>query len=152
MTIRSRPATVGAVADREAHEADLATYYDQDAAEGIEAYVASALDLPFADDSFAAGWTMSTLLHVPEVDIEHALAEITRVLQPGAPLAIGVRGGHDREGRREEDDIVPPRFFSPRSDDRLREIVGRHGTVEQFDTWAGKGTSWTYQALVLRLP
>ena len=83
---------------------------------------------------------MSTLLHVPEVDIEHALAEITRVLQPGAPLAIGVRGGHDREGRREEDDIVPPRFFSPRSDDRLREILGRHGTVEQLVTWAGKGT------------
>jgi SAM-dependent methyltransferase len=209
---------VRVVADRESHEADLAAYYDQEAAtrasrtidprrvewragfadlmaaegrrtllevgvgpghdaralrdtgvtvtgvdlsaehvrlstaEGIEAYVASALDLPFADDSFAAGWTMSTLLHVPDVDIDDALAEITRVLQPGAPLAIGVWGGRDWEGRRVEDDIVPPRFFSLRTDKRLGEIVGRHGRLERFDTWAGHGTSWTYQALVLRLP
>ena len=118
---------------------------------GIEAYVASVLDLPFADDSFAAGWTMSTLLHVPDADIDAALAEIARVLQPGAPLAIGVWGGRDWEGLRDQDDIVPRRFFSLRSDDRLREILGRHGTVERFDTWAGNGASWTYQAVVLRV-
>ena len=118
--------------------------------QGIEAYVASVLDLPFADDCFDAGWTMSTLLHVPDLDIDAALAEITRVLRPGAPLAIGVWGGLDWEGLSDQDDIVPPRFFSLRTDDRWLEIVGRHGTVERFDTWAHQTSSWTYQAMVLR--
>jgi len=117
---------------------------------GIEAYVASVLNLPFADHSFAAGWTMSTLLHVPDADIDAALAEVARVLQPGAPLATGLWGGLDWEGTSDEDD-TEPRFFSLRTDERLRDIVGRHGSVERFDTWAGHGTSWTYQALVLRL-
>lgn len=119
---------------------------------GVEAYVASVLDLPFVDDSFDAGWTMSTLLHVADADVDRALAELVRVLQPEAPLAIGLWGGQDWEGTRQLDDIEPRRFFSLRSDDRLREIVGRHGSVERFDTWTGEGTSWTYQALVLRLP
>lgn len=118
---------------------------------GIEAYVASVLDLPFADDSFDAGWTMSTLLHVPDSDIDAALAEIARVLRPGALLAVGVWGGLDWEGARVEDDIEPARFFSLRSHDRLRGILSRQGTVERFDTWSRDDTSWTYQAVLLRL-
>ena len=93
--------------------------------------------------------------HVPHVHLVDgdvaAWAEIARGLQPGAPLAIGVWGGRDWEGLRDQDDIVPRRFFSLRSDDRLREILGRHGTVERFDTWAENGGSWTYQAVVIRV-
>ncbi|HET9946049.1 MAG TPA: class I SAM-dependent methyltransferase, partial [Actinomycetes bacterium] len=33
---------------------------------GVDAVVGSVLDLPYADGSFDAGWTMSTLLHVPD--------------------------------------------------------------------------------------
>lgn len=64
-------------------------------AAGLDAYVASVLELPFADDSFDAGWTMSTLLHVPDTEFDTALRDIRRVLTPGAPLAVGVWGGRD---------------------------------------------------------
>jgi SAM-dependent methyltransferase len=120
-------------------------------AAGVEAYVASVLDLPFADGSFDAGWTMSTLLHVPDADLHAALAEITRVLRPGSPLAVGVWGGLDWEGHRDRDEIQPPRFFSLRSHERWRAALGRHGSVDEWDTWAPDGTSWTYQWAMLRV-
>ena len=43
---------------------------------GLNAQVASVLDLPFEDATFDAGWTMSTLLHVADEDLDQALAEI----------------------------------------------------------------------------
>ena len=52
---------------------------------GLDAQVASVLELPFDDRTFDAGWTMSTLLHVADEDLDDALAEIVRVLRPGAP-------------------------------------------------------------------
>lgn len=94
---------------------------------------------------------MSTLLHVPDSDIDDVLAEIVRVLRPGSPLAVGVWGGTDEEGPRLDDEISPPRFFSFRSDARLRELLGRHGTVEDFATWvSGHGGPYSYQWCVLR--
>jgi SAM-dependent methyltransferase len=129
-------------------------------AAGLDAYVASVLNLPFADDSFEAGWTMSTLLHVPDKDFDAALREVRRVLTRGAPLAVGVWGGRDAEGPKEDDEIQPPRFFSLRSHERLLEMLGRHGTVERFETWpavarAGQAAlettvPWTYQWALVR--
>lgn len=118
---------------------------------GVDAHVASVLDLPLPDDSFDAGWCMSTLLHVPDVDLHTALGEMARVLVPGSPVGIGVWGGIDAEGTRAEDVLEPRRFFSIRSDDRLRELLGEHGTIERFDTWARDRTAgWHYQWCVLR--
>ena len=122
-------------------------------AAGVEAHRASVHSLPFPDDAFDAGWTMSTLLHVPDAQLDSALTEVRRVLAPGAPLAIGVWGGQDFEGPSVEDDIQPPRFFALRSDARLREMLARHGELERFETWPGSGAnSWTYQWCVLRVP
>jgi SAM-dependent methyltransferase len=120
-------------------------------AAGIDAHVASVLGLPFADHSFDAGWTMSTLLHVPDADFDTALLEIRRVLRAGAPLAVGLWGGEDWEGASVKDTITPPRFFSSRSDERLREMLGRHGTVERFTTWSREPSTWWYQWCVLRV-
>jgi SAM-dependent methyltransferase len=117
---------------------------------GVDAYVASVLGLPFADDSFDAGWTMSTLLHVPDSRLDAALAETLRVLAPGAPLAVGVWGGPDWEGLSDQDRFQPPRFFSLRSHQRWRAALERHAGVEQWDTWTPEGQSWTYQWAVLR--
>jgi SAM-dependent methyltransferase len=119
---------------------------------GVDAYVATVLGLPFADDSFDGGWTMSTLLHVPDRHLDAALAEILRVLAPGAPLAVGVWGGPDREGPSEQDRFQPPRFFSLRSHERWRAALERHAPVEQWDTWTPEGQTWTYQWAVLRRP
>jgi SAM-dependent methyltransferase len=121
-------------------------------AAGIDAHVASVRSLPFPDDAFDAGWTMSTLLHVPNAGFDAALREIRRVLVAGSPLAVGVWGGIDAEETKTDDEIQPQRFFSLRSDERLREMLGRHGQVERFETWAGAtARRWAYQWCVLRV-
>jgi SAM-dependent methyltransferase len=120
---------------------------------GLDAQVASVLDLPFEDCSFGAGWTMSTLLHIADEDLDAALAEIARVLHPESPLAIGLWG--DQTGGeslwRDGTDFGPPRFFSIRTDDVLLAALRRHGTVEQWLTWQGN-ESMHYQWAVLRTP
>ena len=121
--------------------------------QGLAACVASVLDLPFATGSFDAGWTMSTLLHVADDDLDAALAEIVRVLRPGAPLAVGTwgdwTGGESVwQGTAGAD---PPRFFSIRTDDALRAVLGRHGVIEQWTTWPGPD-DLHYQWALLRTP
>lgn len=119
---------------------------------GVDAQVASVHELPFADDSFDAGRTMSTLLHVPDTRFDAAMLELRRVLVPGSPLAVGLWGGSDSEGPKLDDTIDPPRFFSFRSHERLREMLGRHGVVERFDTWRERGPlQWTYQWCLVRV-
>lgn len=101
---------------------------------GIDARVGDFYDLDFPDGAFAAGWAMSTFLHVPDADLDRVLSEASRVLEPGAPLAIGLWGGIDWEGIMEDDWADPPRFFSMRSDDRLQALLGNHFEVEVFET------------------
>lgn len=120
-------------------------------AAGIDALQASVLDLPFPDDSFDAVWTMSTLLHVPNADFSAAMSEIVRVARPGTSIAIGLWGGPDSEGPSDHDTIRPPRFFSFRSDERLRSMIRPHGEVERFDSWTEPATDGLhYQFVVLR--
>jgi len=131
-------------------------------AKGLDASVANGRALPFADAAFPAAWTMSTLLHVPNSAIDDVVRELVRVTTPGAPIAVGLWSGDDEEVLNPEDDIEPRRFFSRRSDAAVREIFGRHGVVEHFETWpegqgaeSGPGAGqWVqhYQFLVLRTP
>jgi SAM-dependent methyltransferase len=120
---------------------------------GLDAHVGSALDLPFDDATFDAGWTMSTLLHVSDEDLDSALAEIVRVLKPRAPLAIGLWGdvaGGEREWH-DGTDFGPPRFFSIRTDEAVQHALGRHGTIEEWLTWQSDGPMH-YQWAILRTP
>ncbi|MGO4856384.1 class I SAM-dependent methyltransferase [Arthrobacter sp. 2MCAF14] len=131
-------------------------------AKGLDASVASGRSLPFADATFPAVWTMSTLLHVPNAVIHDVVRELVRVSAAGAPIAVGLWSGDDEEVLNPEDQDEPRRFFSRRSDDTVRRIFGAYGTVEQFETWpegtgveSGPGAGhWTqhYQFLVLRTP
>ncbi|MCA4133496.1 class I SAM-dependent methyltransferase [Arthrobacter sp. M4] len=128
----------------------------------LEASVASGRSLPFAPATFHSLWTMSTLLHVPNSAIDEVLAEMVRVAQPGAPIAVGLWSGEDEEVLNPEDVIDPPRFFSRRSDATVLRIFGAHGSVESFETWpegagrdSGPGAgAWEqhYQYLILRTP
>lgn len=117
---------------------------------GLDVHVASALELPFDDASFDAGWTMSTLLHIDDLDT--ALAELVRVLRPGAPLAIGLWGAEtDRAETWDNDNgYGPPRYFTLRSDSTLRTALARHGTLETWRTHPGDTEH--YQWAVLRTP
>ena len=131
-------------------------------AKGLDVSVASARRLPFADGTFPAAWSMSTLLHIPASEIDGVLRELVRVTAPGAPIAVGLWSGDDEEVLNPEDDLVPRRFFSRRSDETVRQVFGRHGAIEDFVTWpegtgeeSGPGAgNWTqhYQFLILRTP
>lgn len=118
---------------------------------GVRALVASVLALPFPPASFDAGWTMSTLVHVPDDRWDRAMASLTAVLRPGAPLAIGLWGGVDEEHWQPPQGGLPTRFFSRRSHERVRSMLTRHGDVESFTTFAGNLPGWDYQFAVLRL-
>jgi SAM-dependent methyltransferase len=117
---------------------------------GLDVHAASVLALPFSDGAFDAGWTMSTLLHVADAHLDAALAEMVRVLRPAAPLAVGLWGGRDLdEGPHGEGTHGPARFFSFRSDEKVRAALERHGAVERWETWQGP-SELHYQFAVLR--
>jgi SAM-dependent methyltransferase len=119
---------------------------------GVRAVVASLLDLPFAHGTFDAGWTMSTLVHVPDDRWDRALASIVSAVGAGAPIAIGLWGGVDVEHWQDARTGLPARFFSRRSHDRVQAMLARHADVESFDTWPGEQPGWDYQLAVLRTP
>jgi SAM-dependent methyltransferase len=87
------------------------------------------------DGVFAAVWTMSTLLHVPNRRIHKVVGELVRVSAPGAPIAVGLWSGDDVEVLNPEDCDEPRRFFSRRSDDAVKRIFSAHGDVVCFQTW-----------------
>ncbi len=108
-------------------------HLDRCAAKGVPGVLADLCALPFTRAAFDAGWAMSSLLHISNIEIDAALEEIRRVLRPGAPLGIGLWGGLDREGPWERGD-PPWRFFSLRTDERVQDLIGRHFVIEHFET------------------
>lgn len=49
-------------------------------------------------------------------------------------------------------DSALQRFFSFRSDERLQEMLRRHGEIEQFHTWLTEGSGpYSYQSVLLRV-
>jgi SAM-dependent methyltransferase len=119
---------------------------------GLRVCTASAVDLPFTDNAFDAAWTMSTLLHLDDVEFESALREVRRVMRPGGLLAIGLWGDHvtseqhlaDKTGQR------PPRYFRFRSDHDLRHALAELGQIEQWVTWTADLSPYHYQWALVR--
>lgn len=114
---------------------------------GLDAHVASAIRLPVPNDSFDAGWTMSTLMHLPDPGMEMALSELRRVIGAGGMLEIGVwgntRGGEwtDPHGR----------YFRQRTDDELQTLLATVGHVTAFETWHWFEDGGHYQWARVRL-
>ena len=121
-------------------------------ASGVQSVRASVYALPFADDVFDAGWTMSTLVHVPNRRFDTAMARLCRVIRPHGLLAVGLWGDStDVEEIADWDTIAPKRFFSRRTDERVRAMLEPYGRVLEFDTWAdNKDSTWHYQFVVIR--
>jgi SAM-dependent methyltransferase len=123
-------------------------------AAGLDAHVASATDLPFGDDTFDAVWSMSTLMHLDDAELEAALSEIVRVLVPGGLFAVGMWGAAELTvGTLAESDepYGPPRYFHRRTDTMVRERLGEHGEVESWWTRpSSPGSSHRYQYAVVR--
>lgn len=98
---------------------------------GLSACTASALALPFAADTFDAGWSMSTLMHLDGDGMQRALAELERVIRPGGLLEIGV-WGRDADGEWYD---AHGRYFRHRTDADLRHLLSGVGVVAEFATW-----------------
>lgn len=108
---------------------------------GLDAVLGSALSLPFADDEFDAGWSMSTLMHLPGDGLALALGELGRVVRAGGVVEIGVWGSaHDREWTDEHG-----RYFRNRTDDELRSMLDVVGDVVDFATWTHYDNFGHYQ-------
>lgn len=97
----------------------------------LHAVQASAVNLPLRSRSFDAGWTMSTLMHLPGDDIDLALAELGRVIRPGGLLEVGVWGADELHTRIDDHG----RYFRHRTDDQLQQLLSRIGEVVAFETW-----------------
>lgn len=119
---------------------------------GLDVEVGSALELPYAAGEFDAAYTASTLLHIADSDLDTALAELTRVVHRGSPIAIGLWGAQETHEERWGDPTYgPPRFFALRSDADLQASLARHGTLESFETWPAEVASELhYQWAILR--
>jgi SAM-dependent methyltransferase len=127
-------------------------------AAGRDTHVASATDLPFGDHTFDAVWSMSTLMHLDDAELEAALSEIVRVLVPGGLFAVGMWGSAELTvgtlagpAAGPGKDYGPPRYFHRRTDTTVRERLGEHGEIESWWTRpSSPGSSHRYQYAVVR--
>jgi hypothetical protein len=69
-------------------------------------------------------------------------------------LGIGLWGDEVGGEQVWQDDsgFGPGRFFSIRTDTAIQEILARHGTVEQWQSWRNGTGRMHYQWAVLRTP
>lgn len=131
-------------------------------AAGLDAHVASATDLPFGDHTFDAVWSMSTLMHLDDAELEAALSEIVRVLVPGGLFAVGMWGAAEltvgtlagpaaEPAAGPSKAYGPPRYFHRRTDTMVRECLCQHGEIESWWTRpSSPGSSHRYQYAVVR--
>ena len=108
---------------------------------GLDAVVGSATELPYATNEFDAGWSMSTLMHLPGDGFELALDELRRVIRSGGVLEVGLWGADEN---REWTD-PGGRYFRARTDDELRRLLGAVGEVTEFATWSRFDDGGHYQ-------
>jgi SAM-dependent methyltransferase len=126
---------------------------DRCRAKGVEAHVMDFMHLSFPVASFDAVFAMNCLLHVPNHDLPAVLTAIRAVLRPGGLLFVGVFGTNESsEGPLDNDEHVPPRFFSWRTDEQLLGFAtdARFVVVDfhPVDTGGGHG----FRSLTLRRP
>lgn len=99
---------------------------------GLTAYVMDMSNMFFTDNSFDAVYSLNSLLHLSKAELPGVLNAISNVLKSDGLFYMGVYGGNDFEGIRENDVTVPPRFFSYYTDDHLREVVSEIFEIQDF--------------------
>ncbi|MFC1991307.1 class I SAM-dependent methyltransferase [Chloroflexota bacterium] len=90
---------------------------------GLTAYEMDMTDLQFPDNSFDAVFSLNSLLHLTGTELPAVLQRISEIMKPRGLFYLGIFGGYDFEGVRENDIYTPKRFYSYYSDDNIRQIV-----------------------------
>lgn len=122
-------------------------------AKGVEAVVRDMRDLDLPAESFDGVWAASCLLHIADADLPGVLDGIAAVMRPGGWFWAGTWGGSDREGVWEQDWYEPKRFYSNRSDDRIRRFYEGTFVVESFEVIDPEpDIEWHYQMALMRKP
>jgi SAM-dependent methyltransferase len=106
---------------------------------------------PFRQGSFDAGWSMSTLMHIPENEIPRTLSAMTATLRTGAPLLVGMWGGDQGDIIGEFGLAGHQRLFSLRPFDVNHSLFAACGEVEHASTWDLGADEWQYQVFQLRM-
>lgn len=106
---------------------------------------------PFRDGAFDAGWSMSTLMHLTEVETPAVFGAIGSLLLPGAPLLVGLWGGTLGDIRSDHPLAGGRRLFSLRTLDRNRELFEMLGDIEQAERHDAGPDGWEYQTIRLRV-
>ena len=121
---------------------------------GLAARVMDLSDLDLPPGIFDAVYALNCLLHVPDGDLPAVLRGIRTALKPGGLFYLGVYGGKDHEGVWEDAPYEPKRFFSFRTDERLREIVAGPFDVHSFRRIAldERADGLHFQSVILRKP
>jgi len=101
---------------------------------GLDARVMDVADLQFPDSSFEAVYALNSLLHLPKSELPRVLEKISAIIKPSGLFFLGVYGGYDFEGVRENDSCTPKRFFSFYTDDGLRQVVSKVFEIVSFKT------------------
>jgi ubiquinone/menaquinone biosynthesis C-methylase UbiE len=107
---------------------------------------ADARRLPFGDATVEGVWASGSLLHLDEADARRALAEVSRILRPGALFYASVKAGTGAEVETARYGL--PRFYQYWSADALDaalagagfEVTDRHTDETARDTWLARLT------------
>lgn len=118
-------------------------------AKGLDAVVTDLASPSLAPESFDAVYAMNSLLHVPNAALPSALAAIRALLRPDGLFFLGVYGGDSWEGSLADDDHVPPRFFSRRTDAQIEQFAAEFFQIVDFHV-VPLGEGEGFQSLTLR--
>lgn len=98
---------------------------------GLVAIEGDFLDLPFENGSFDGVWSYTSLLHIPKSEVKSAFKEISRVLNAGGVLGLGLIEG-EKELYKESSGINMERWFSFYTKEEIRGLFLEFGFEEVF--------------------
>ena len=117
---------------------------------GLEAYVMDFLNLDFPLASFDAIYALNCLLHVPTRDLPTVLRKLQDLLPSGGLFFLGLYGGVEFEGVREQDWHIPPRFFSQHTDEFMQHVTAPFFDLVSFKAIPLQSKLFHFQSMVLR--
>lgn len=101
---------------------------------GLIAYVMDMADIAFPAGSFDAVYSMNSLLHLTKAEFPAVLRGLDRLLRIDGLVFIGMYGGPDFEGVRDQDSYDPRRFFSFFTDEGLQRQVTQIFDIISFES------------------